>query len=61
MIALSACPRKFRNSLVALIGLLPDYTLYNEGNFRSELSTIILPMKNDASSFLDISFLLKLG
>ncbi|KAJ7726146.1 P-loop containing nucleoside triphosphate hydrolase protein [Mycena maculata] len=62
LIALSAtCPEQYRNSLVMFAGLHPNYTLINLGNFRPELSTIILPMKHDISSFLDLAFILPFG
>jgi superfamily II DNA helicase RecQ len=62
VIALSAtCPELYRNSLITFAGLRPGYTLINLGNFRPELSTIILPMLHDISSFLDIAFIIPLG
>ncbi|KAJ7214359.1 P-loop containing nucleoside triphosphate hydrolase protein, partial [Mycena pura] len=57
LICLSAtCPSLARKVLIASAGLHHDYRLYNEGNFRPELSTIILPMKHDTNSFQDIAF-----
>jgi superfamily II DNA helicase RecQ len=62
LICLSAtCPEAFRASLIAYAGLNPDYTLINLGNFRPELSTMIIPMEHDIQSFLDIAFILPLG
>lgn len=62
LLALSAtCPKVFRDALILYAGLKPDYTLYNGGNFRPELSTIILVMAYDASSFEDISFVIPSG
>ncbi|KAJ7908414.1 P-loop containing nucleoside triphosphate hydrolase protein [Mycena leptocephala] len=51
----------YRDSLIIYAGLKPDYTLVNLGNFRPELSIIILPMKHSVESFLDIAFILPLG
>jgi hypothetical protein len=62
LLALSAtCPKVFRDALILYAGLKPDYTLYNGGNFRPELSTIILVMAYDASSFEDICFVIPSG
>jgi superfamily II DNA helicase RecQ len=62
LICLSAtCPEAFRVSLVTYAGLHPDYVLLNLGNFRPELSTMIVPMQHDIGSFLDIAFILPLG
>ncbi|KAJ7824411.1 P-loop containing nucleoside triphosphate hydrolase protein, partial [Mycena olivaceomarginata] len=59
LICLSAtCPEAFRVSLVTYAGLHPDYVLLNLGNFRPELSTMIVPMEHDIGSFLDIAFIL---
>ncbi|KAJ7831849.1 hypothetical protein B0H14DRAFT_2592415 [Mycena olivaceomarginata] len=51
----------YRDSLIIYAGLKPDYTLVNLGNFKPELSTMILPMKHSVESFLDITFILPLG
>ncbi|KAJ7891139.1 P-loop containing nucleoside triphosphate hydrolase protein [Mycena leptocephala] len=51
----------FRTSLITYAGLNPDYTLINLGNFRPELSIMIVPMEHDMQSFLDIAFILPLG
>ncbi|KAJ7810637.1 P-loop containing nucleoside triphosphate hydrolase protein [Mycena olivaceomarginata] len=48
-------------SLVTYAGLHPDYVVLNLGNFRPELSTMIVPMQHDIGSFLDIAFILPLG
>ncbi|KAJ7256039.1 P-loop containing nucleoside triphosphate hydrolase protein, partial [Mycena rebaudengoi] len=62
LICLSAtCPKLYWDSLIIHAGLKPDYTLVNLGNFRPELSIIILPMKHSVESFLDIAFILPLG
>ncbi|KAJ7243186.1 P-loop containing nucleoside triphosphate hydrolase protein [Mycena haematopus] len=62
LICLSAtCPQLYRDSLVTYAGLRSEHTLVNIGNFRPELSTIILPMKHSIDSFLDIAFILPLG
>ncbi|KAJ7211426.1 P-loop containing nucleoside triphosphate hydrolase protein [Mycena rebaudengoi] len=62
LICLSAtCPKLYRDSLVSYAGLSPNHTLLNLGNYRPELSTIILPMKHEISSFQDITFILPLG
>ncbi|KAF8174363.1 hypothetical protein K438DRAFT_1489764, partial [Mycena galopus ATCC 62051] len=59
LICLSAtCPTLFQNSLITHAAFKPDYTLVNLGNFRPELSTIILPMQHAIESFLDIAFIL---
>ncbi|KAJ7642941.1 hypothetical protein B0H17DRAFT_1130127 [Mycena rosella] len=39
----------------------PDYMLINLGNFRPELSTIILLIQHNVASFLDIAFVIPLG
>ncbi|KAJ7340586.1 hypothetical protein DFH08DRAFT_925287 [Mycena albidolilacea] len=62
LICLSATyPKSFSNVLVPFAGLKPDYILYNKGNFREELSTIVLTMEHGITSFLDIAFILPLG
>ncbi|KAJ7624217.1 ATP-dependent DNA helicase [Mycena polygramma] len=62
VVALSAtCPDLYRAALVMFGGMRPTYTLINLGNFRSELSTIIIPMLHDICSFLDIAFVVPLG
>ncbi|KAF8214487.1 hypothetical protein K438DRAFT_1749598 [Mycena galopus ATCC 62051] len=48
-------------SLITYAGLRPECTLVNRGNFREELSTIILPIAHPIDSFLDIAFILPLG
>ncbi|KAJ7478859.1 hypothetical protein B0H11DRAFT_1916542 [Mycena galericulata] len=57
----ATCPELYRHSLLTFAGLRMDYTSINLGNFRPELSTIILPMLHDITSFLDIAFILPLG
>ncbi|KAJ7026700.1 P-loop containing nucleoside triphosphate hydrolase protein, partial [Mycena alexandri] len=54
-------PEAYRGSLLTFAGLHSDYTFVNLGNFRPELSTIILPMQHEMNSFLDITFILPLG
>ncbi|KAJ7827099.1 ATP-dependent DNA helicase [Mycena leptocephala] len=62
VVALSAtCPELYRTALVTFAGIRPDYTLINLGNFRPELSIIILPMMHEITSFLDIAFIFPLG
>ncbi|KAJ7881545.1 P-loop containing nucleoside triphosphate hydrolase protein [Mycena olivaceomarginata] len=62
LICLSAtCPPLYRNSLITYAGLHPDYKLINLGNFRPELSTMIVHMKHEIRSFNDIAFILPLG
>ncbi|KAK6966295.1 P-loop containing nucleoside triphosphate hydrolase protein, partial [Favolaschia claudopus] len=48
-------------SLITYAGLHSDYTLINLGNFRPELSIMIIPMEHDISSFLDLAFVFPLG
>ncbi|KAF8171145.1 hypothetical protein BJ912DRAFT_1066248 [Pholiota molesta] len=54
-------PDRYRKSLVLYAGLKPDYKLINLGNFRPELSLVILNMEHDVTSFLDLAFTLPLG
>ena len=62
MIAISATlPSSYRESLHTYAGLKRDYILINLGNHRPELSTVIIPMQNNTSSFRDITFLLPFG
>jgi RecG-like helicase len=62
MIAISATlPSSYRESLHTYAGLKQDYILINLRNYRPELSTVIIPMQNDTSSFRDIAFLLPFG
>ncbi|KAJ6477091.1 P-loop containing nucleoside triphosphate hydrolase protein [Mycena vitilis] len=62
LMALSAtCPPHYRDALVPLAGLKPDYTLINLGNHRPELSIIILPLMHDISSFQDLAFVAPFG
>ncbi|KAJ7257348.1 ATP-dependent DNA helicase [Mycena rebaudengoi] len=61
-IALSATyPKHYRDALIAYAGLKADYTLINLGNYRPELSMIILPLLHDFSSFRDLAFILPFG
>jgi superfamily II DNA helicase RecQ len=60
VIALSAtCLEAYQVSLITYAGMRPNYILVNLGNFRQELSTIILPIKHE--SCLDLAFILPLG
>lgn len=62
LIGLSAtCPKKSRDAIVTYAGLDPNYYFINLGNYRPELSTIILPIKFDMSSFKDLAFILPFG
>ena len=59
LVGLSATlPKVYQDALEDYAGLRPDYYLINLGNFRPELSTIILHMKHPASSFLDLAFVI---
>ncbi|KAJ7213699.1 P-loop containing nucleoside triphosphate hydrolase protein [Mycena rebaudengoi] len=61
-IALSAtCPEHYRDALIAYAGLKKEYHLINLGNYRPELSMIILPLQHDVSSFIDLVFVIPLG
>lgn len=57
----ATCPSLYRQSLITYAGLHPDYTLINLGNHRPELSTVIVPMEHEKSSFRDLAFLLPFG
>jgi superfamily II DNA helicase RecQ len=62
MIAMSATlPSSYHESLHTYAGFKRDYVLINLGNHRPELSTVIIPMQNNTSSFRDIAFLLPFG
>jgi superfamily II DNA helicase RecQ len=62
LICLSATlPERYRKSLIAHAGLRPEYKLINLGNHRPELTLAVIPMQNDASSFLDLQFVLPTG
>ncbi|KAJ7715540.1 P-loop containing nucleoside triphosphate hydrolase protein [Mycena metata] len=54
-------PEAYRGSQLTFAGLHSDYSFVNLGNFRPELSTIILPMQHEMNNFLDITFILPLG
>ncbi|KAF7972754.1 hypothetical protein HWV62_17122 [Athelia sp. TMB] len=57
LIAMSATlPSSYRQSLHTYAGLKTDFTLINLGNYRPELSTVIIPLQHGRSSFLDVSF-----
>ncbi|KZT65122.1 ATP-dependent DNA helicase, partial [Daedalea quercina L-15889] len=59
LLAMSATlPSRYRQSLVTHAGLKANYTLFNIGNFRPELSTVIIHMEHDANSFKDLRFML---
>ena len=60
MVAISATlPSLYRHSLVTFTGLRVNYKLINLGNFRPELSTVILYMEHEHNSFKDLTFLLR--
>ena len=60
MVAISATlPSLYRHSLVTFTGLRVNYKLINLGNFRPELSTVILYMEHEHNSFKDLAFLLR--
>lgn len=62
IIAISATlPTSYRDSLCIHAGMKNEYELINLGNFRPELSTVIINMCHDQSSFDDIAFLLPYG
>jgi hypothetical protein len=62
IIVLSAtCPSLYRESLVTHLGMSPDYKLINLGNFRPELSHVIINMQHPSNSFQDLAFLLPLN
>jgi RecG-like helicase len=54
-------PSPYQESLITYTGLRRDYTLINLGNHRSELSTVVIPMEHEISSFQDIAFLIPFG
>jgi superfamily II DNA helicase RecQ len=61
-VAISATlPSPYQELLIAYTGLHWDYTLINLGNHRPELSTVVIPMKHEISSFWDIAFLIPFG
>ena len=60
MVAISATlPSLYCHSLVTFTGLRVNYKLINLGNFRPELSTVILYMEHEHNSFKDLAFLLR--
>ncbi|KAF8172314.1 P-loop containing nucleoside triphosphate hydrolase protein, partial [Mycena galopus ATCC 62051] len=62
LVGLSAtCPKSFRDALVVYAGMRSDYLLVNFGNFRPELSTIVLPLDEDINRFLNIASVMPLG
>ncbi|KAH9840238.1 ATP-dependent DNA helicase [Rhodofomes roseus] len=59
LLAMSATlPSLYQTSLITHAGLKENYTLFNAGNFRPELSTVIIHMEHDAKSFKDLRFML---
>lgn len=59
LVAISATlPKLYRSSLCHYAAMNQNYTLINLGNHRVELSTVVLPLQHDASSFQDLLFLL---
>ena len=62
LIAISATlPSLYRASLCYYAGLKKNYFLINLGNFRPELSLVVVPMVYDAASFQDLAFVLPTG
>ena len=62
IVAMSAtCPSVYQQSVVTYGGLNPDYEIINLGNYRSELTHVIIQMRYDVSSFKDLTFLLPFG
>ncbi|KAG6819048.1 hypothetical protein H0H93_015956 [Arthromyces matolae] len=62
LVVLSATlPYRYRVALENHTGLRSDYHLINLGCYRPELSIAIVPMIHEASSFLDLSFVLPWG
>ncbi|KAJ7609516.1 P-loop containing nucleoside triphosphate hydrolase protein, partial [Roridomyces roridus] len=62
LVLLSATlPESYRAHFMSEIGLSADYKLINLGNFRPELSTVILRIEHPLTSFLDLAFLLPHG
>src|ERR1700733_15154105 len=61
-VGLSAtCPTAHCETLVTHAGFRHDYTFINLGNFRPKLSTIILPIEHEFTSFWDLEFILPFG
>ncbi|KAK7473221.1 ATP-dependent DNA helicase RecQ [Stygiomarasmius scandens] len=61
-IALSATlPSPHRLALVTYAGFSPNTPVINFGNFRAELSWIVLPIEHSLSSFRALAFVLPLG
>jgi hypothetical protein len=61
-VGLSAtCPSTHREALVTHAGFHHDYKFINLGNFRPELSTVVLPIEHDFASFRDLAFILPFG
>ncbi|KAJ7476788.1 ATP-dependent DNA helicase [Mycena latifolia] len=62
LVTISAtCPFAYQRSLVTYAGLKSNYTLLNYGNYRPELSTVILPLHYPQNSFKDLNFLVPAG
>ncbi|KAJ7715861.1 hypothetical protein B0H14DRAFT_2644026 [Mycena olivaceomarginata] len=57
----ATCPSLYQRSLITFAGLKTDYTLLNYGNFRPELSTVVLPLKYPHTTFKDLRFILPFG
>ncbi|GJE84942.1 ATP-dependent DNA helicase [Phanerochaete sordida] len=61
-VALSATlPSPYRAALVKYAGFREDYVLVNLGNFRPELSLVVLPLQYPKTSFQDLAFTLPWG
>lgn len=62
LVAISATlPRNYRHSLLKHAGLRDDYRLINLGNFRPELSTVVVKLEANRSSFDSLEFILPDG
>ncbi len=62
LVAISATlPRNYRHSLLKHAGLRDDYRLINLGNFRPELSTVVVKLEANRSSFDSLGFILPDG
>lgn len=61
-VAISATlPTSYRVSLCQYAGLKVSHALINLGNYRPELSLVVMLLKYDASSFQDLAFVVPLG
>lgn len=61
LVAISATlPQQYRDALCTHAGLSSKYFLINQGNFRAELSLVVLPLRYE-TSFRDLAFTLPEG